>query len=111
MTTHFFDLLNSADKLWVSIFIAKYGDFRIWNISCLQKASWLYKSLCQIAATLKPNLWINMSNPRDINLLGDPWCLDLPISYKPTYVNMSLPIESLSFQDFINGQTFNIEAI
>ena len=36
---------------------------------------------------------------------------DLPIAFKPTYVNMTLPLETLSLQEFIDGHHINLEAM
>lgn len=49
-----------------------------------------------MANVLKPNLQLSVCNPITTSFWDDPWLLDLPLHYKPTFLNMDL-FNNLSF--------------
>lgn len=47
-----------------------------------------FKGLCINANILKPFLWINWFNPVVTSLLHHPWMFEIPIAFKPFFINM-----------------------
>ncbi|XP_039128912.1 uncharacterized protein LOC120265056 [Dioscorea cayenensis subsp. rotundata] len=99
MAKNIFDILNSVNKLWVDIFKLKYHGWHVWNPANVSQSSWFYKSICNSANFIKPNLRILSCNPTSVDFLHDPCLLDLPFSKKPTFLNMSADLEDLHFSD------------
>lgn len=95
MAKNIFDILNSVNKLWVDIFKLKYHGWHAWNLANVSQSSWFYKSICNSANFIKPNLRILSCNPTSIDFLHDPCILDLPLFKKPTFLNMSVDLEAL----------------
>lgn len=43
-----------------------------------------------------------------IILWKDPWCNDVPMALKPTYINMHCPLETLHSKDFVRDNDIDI---
>lgn len=96
MAKHLLSLANREDKIWVNIFLNKYHHWSPWTPGLHSNISNLFKTICKISNVLKPNLCIPICNPAHTNFWDDPWLLDLPLHYKPTFLNMDL-LDNLSF--------------
>lgn len=99
------------DKFWVDIFKTKYGQWSVWNMSHCSRASWFYKSICKTTEIIKPNLLISTCNPNSLNLWDDPCLMDLPIRWKPTYINMDLNWDNITFDDFVYSDQLDYNAL
>ncbi|KAH7655953.1 Reverse transcriptase zinc-binding domain-containing protein [Dioscorea alata] len=91
MAKNLFVVLNCDDKFWVDIFQTNYKDFSIWSSLNISKTSCLYTSLSNSIVDVRVNLVITC-NPNLVNLWKDPWLYEIPIAFKPTYLNMHIPI-------------------
>ncbi|XP_039130894.1 uncharacterized protein LOC120267295 [Dioscorea cayenensis subsp. rotundata] len=107
MAKHFFNYLNNGDAIWVDILRSKYGDFNFWKSKAPTKCSWFFRYLTRIAGRLKPNCRINSVNPARTSFLWDPWCFDIPIALKPTFINMDVDVDLLTVSDVILGDRWN----
>lgn len=58
----------------------------------------------------KVNLWINCANPSTTFVLYHPRMFDVPIAYKPVYLNMNMDFENIQIFDFMANSTWNIHA-
>lgn len=65
----------------------------------------LYSSVVHI----KPYCRINSVNSLNTSFLWDPWCFDVPIALKPTFINMSEEVDQIPFSDLIRGDFWNSE--
>lgn len=107
-----FALLNSEDKIWINIFKSKYsGGWHLWNPDKISKSSLFYKSICNTAKNLRPNIKLLACNPELVDIWNDACFFDLPISRKPTYLNTSLNLEDLQFSDLFSSNGFCSQAI
>ena len=53
------------------------------------------------------NLWINDCNPEVTSFLMDPWCFEIPLALKPTFLNMNLPFEEINAAEFVQDGKLN----
>lgn len=83
-------MVNNSNVWWVSIMNKKYGNFNIWADIVPASCSWFYRGLYRNAKHIRPYLWINIINPAETSFLNDPWYFELPLSHKPTYLNMDI---------------------
>lgn len=90
MDKNIFDILNSSSKIWVDIFKLKYMNWHPWNFGKTNSSSWFFKSTCCSTDFIKLHYRILITNPSYLSLMNDPWLLDLPISHKPTFLNMEI---------------------
>lgn len=74
----------------------------------LKKASYFFKMLWKCVDLFKPNLWINVCNFTLTDFMHDLWVFEPPLAYKPTYIDMDLPIEGLNVADFLNNNTMTL---
>lgn len=58
---------------------------------------------------LNPFLWINCLDPASTSFLYHPWCFDIPIAFKPVFLNMNFTVENLAICDFLQHNTWNID--
>lgn len=93
MAKRIFSILNMDNKHWVDIFNAKYKDWHPWDIPHFSHSSWFYKSISNSASILKNNFQIISCNPSFVNFWKDPCLFDIPISFKPTYLNIDYHLE------------------
>ncbi|XP_039134322.1 uncharacterized protein LOC120271710 [Dioscorea cayenensis subsp. rotundata] len=109
MAKHAFSIANNSDKIWVSIFLHKYPNWRIWNNCSQSSVSSLHKAISKTMFVLKPNFHLATCNPNLVNVWEDPWILDLPLKYKPTFINMNVT-DTLAVTSFISEGTYNLNA-
>lgn len=60
---------------------------------------------------IKSNLWINSVNQESISTLNDPCVFDIPISFKPTFVNMDRLILNPQAANFMENGNQNFNAL
>ena len=60
---------------------------------------------------IKPNLWISVCNQYTVDFLKEPWFFDILLVYKPTFMNMDLPLDHCKIYDFLNGNSVKREEI
>ena len=53
---------------------------------------------------------MNSINPNNDNFKEDPWCYDVPLDSKPTFLNMGIDNNIYRTKDFINDSSGNVEA-
>ncbi|XP_039135720.1 uncharacterized protein LOC120273142 [Dioscorea cayenensis subsp. rotundata] len=109
MAKHAFSIANNSDKIWVSIFLHKYPHWCIWNSCSHSSDSSLHKAISKTMSVIKQNFHLATCNPNLVNVWEDPWLLDLPLNYKPTFINMNV-IDDLAVNSFISENTFNSNA-
>lgn len=51
---------------------------------------------------MKPNLWIISFNPMQTSFLFYPWLFDVPLAFKPTYLNVSADLSAINMTDLFN---------
>ncbi|XP_039113810.1 uncharacterized protein LOC120249385 [Dioscorea cayenensis subsp. rotundata] len=107
LAKHVFSIINKDDKLWVSIFLHKYRSWTIWGNAMHSNVSAFHKDIIKTVNCIKPNLHLQICNPSLTNVWDDPWILDLPLSRKPTFINMDI-IDNISINSFILNASFNI---
>lgn len=54
---------------------------------------------------------MNSVNSDTLSLMSDRWCFEVPLSLKPNFLNMNLDLNLLQASDFINGHSWNFEAL
>lgn len=89
----------------------KYGKINFWFDIVPYKCSWFFRGLCKYVAFIKRFCRINSFNPSSNSFLMDPWCFDLPIALKPTFINMATNFEHLNISDLTHENhwdTFNL---
>lgn len=79
-----------------------------WEIHIPSNCSWLFRGMCKIADDIKAYLWMQSINPHTVSFLHDPCCFEMPIAFKPTFLNMQLDFESFSVTDFIQDNAWDI---
>ncbi|XP_039133286.1 uncharacterized protein LOC120270351 [Dioscorea cayenensis subsp. rotundata] len=105
MAKNVFKYLNSDIIFWVDIARHKYGRLNFWTDHIPANCSWFFKGLCRTASTLKQNLWIKSFNPTQTSFLFDPWLFEIPLAFKPTYLNVNTDLNAYHLSDLIdNGQ-------
>lgn len=109
MAKNVFHLINNANVWWVSIMNLKYGNFNVWKDNVPANCSWFYRGLYRNAKHIRPFLWINSINPALISFWNDPWYFQIPLSHKPTYLNMDYVHDNFNFVDLICGSSWNID--
>lgn len=100
MAKHVFKYLNRDNVIWVDILRLKYGYINFWKDTAPHKCSWFFRSLYYTAFQIKPFCKLNSINPDNTSFLWDPWCFDIPITYKPTYINME--------EDLLHANIFDL---
>lgn len=89
----------------------KYGNRNFWSHEALSTCSTFFKRLSKTADLLKPYLWINYLNPSVTFVLHHPWMFEIPIAYKPVYLNMDINFEVSQISNFLDNATWNIYAL
>ncbi|XP_039129310.1 uncharacterized protein LOC120265457 isoform X2 [Dioscorea cayenensis subsp. rotundata] len=103
MAKHVFGFLNKKDGIWVDVLSHKYDKLDFWRNTAPVNCSWFYRSLHKAAPQIKPFCRINLINPALTSFCWDPWCFDIPIALKPTFINMNVDVNLLSISDVVNG--------
>lgn len=111
MAKNVFSILNYDCKIWVNIFNYKYKDWLVLNPGKIAHSSWFYKLIFNSFDFLKPYLKLISCNSSKVDLWNDPCILDLPISKKPTFLNMSIHFEDVHFSNFINSNGMCLESL
>ncbi|XP_039113706.1 uncharacterized protein LOC120249264 [Dioscorea cayenensis subsp. rotundata] len=111
MAKHAFNYLNLRDTIWVDLIFHKYGCFNVWKDSIPVNCSWFFRGLCRTLIQIKPFLWIKNVNPSDVSFLFDPWLFEIPLAFKPTYLNMDLNLDGFSINDFVVDIHWNLAAL
>lgn len=101
MAKHMFKYLNRFDAIWVDILYLKYGHIYFWTDKVPPNCSWFFRGLCKTTNFIKLFCKINSFNHDYTSFLLDPWCFDIPIAFKPTFINMSAEFELINISDFI----------
>lgn len=86
----------------------KYGAFNFWKYSAPVNCSGIFRCLVNTAICIKHFCRINCINPINTSFLWDPWCFDIPIARKPTFINMSEDLDNTSILDFLHRHRWNI---
>lgn len=108
MAKNVFKYLNLDNAFWVDIIHCKYGNINFWQDSIPPKWFWVFWGLCNTASVLKPNLWLRSINTNYTSFLCGPWLFDIPLSFKPTFLNVQVDFEFLTiFELAPNGSWDN----
>ncbi|XP_039128871.1 uncharacterized protein LOC120265002 [Dioscorea cayenensis subsp. rotundata] len=99
MAKHVFKYLNKFDAIWVDILHFKYGCINFWTDPTPPR--------CSTAFALKHHCWIKCVNPTCTSILYDPWCFDVPLAFKHTFINMDGVSNSVNLMDFISHNDWN----
>lgn len=85
----------------------KYGDLLNWSLVPLPKCSWFFRSLCKTAESIKSQLRINSVCPPNTSFLCDPWCSEIPLAFKPTFLNMNFNLDQIKMKDLISNGSWD----
>ncbi|XP_039145745.1 uncharacterized protein LOC120282984 [Dioscorea cayenensis subsp. rotundata] len=107
MAKNVISYLNHHDAIWVDILYRKYGNFNFWTDSTPANCSWFFRGLCHNANIIKPHLWLYHFNPAHIDLMLDPWYFEIPLAFKPTFLNMDFDLHLLSLSDLLLNDVWN----
>lgn len=102
MAKNLFAFLNDEDRLWIHILHLKYGNFNVWDPNKPKKMSWFFQQLRNSADQLKPYLCFKECSPDSTNFLLDPWIFEIPLAFKPTFINMDILVEHLNVADILD---------
>lgn len=69
------------------------------------------KTCANDAEIIIPNLWINVINPLQVSIMQDIWLFKIPLNLKPSYVNMQLDWDNITFADFHNNLEWNVQML
>ncbi|KAH7689115.1 hypothetical protein IHE45_03G075400 [Dioscorea alata] len=56
-------------------------------------------------------LWINCVNPVITSFLSHPWMFDIPIAFKPVFLNMNFNVEEITIDDLLVNSSWNMNAL
>lgn len=101
MAKHIFKFLNNENLIWVDILRDKYGNINFRHDHPPNKCSWFFQGLCHSAIFIKQQCKLNTVNPDKASLLWDPWCFDIPVALKPTYINMNIDFNHITLNDLV----------
>ena len=73
------------------------------------KCSWFYISLCRAADIVRSYMWINIYNPNNTSFLNDPWCFEISLVLRFTFLNMDFGLQSLRRSNFISDSKWKWE--
>lgn len=85
----------------MDIIISKYGFCNVWDLYPPAECFWFFLSLCAVMVKIRPHLWIKIYNRSGISFLNDPWCFNLPMAPKPTFMNMDVEFKHLNITEFV----------
>ncbi|XP_039136204.1 uncharacterized protein LOC120273607 [Dioscorea cayenensis subsp. rotundata] len=111
MSKNVFKYLNSDNIFWVDIASHKYGHLNFWVNSIPAICSWIFRGICRTASNLKHNLWIKSFNPAQTSILFDPWLFEIPIAFKPTYLNVNTDLSDTCLSDFFVNDLWNVDKL
>lgn len=107
MAKNVFKYLNAENVFWVDIARQKYGCLNFWNDPIPSKCSWVFRGICLFATVLKPNLWIKTVNPLQTSFMLDPWLFDVPLAFKPTFLNVNVDFLDIRLIDIVTDGQWN----
>ncbi|XP_039138794.1 uncharacterized protein LOC120276131 [Dioscorea cayenensis subsp. rotundata] len=99
--------LNHRDAIWVDILHHKYGQVNFWTDSIPANCSWFFRGLWYNANIIKPHLWMHHFDVNRTDFMLDPWYFDIPLAFKPTYINMNYDQDSLSMTNLFLDNAWN----
>ncbi|XP_039127505.1 uncharacterized protein LOC120263608 [Dioscorea cayenensis subsp. rotundata] len=111
MAKNLFNFLNKQDALWVDILYLKYGDPNFWSLNTPPNCSAFFKGLNITAYVLKTYLWIKTLNLVLTSFWHHPWMFDIPITFKPVFINMDLNLDNLKIDDLLTNSSLNLNAL
>ncbi|XP_039136968.1 uncharacterized protein LOC120274488 [Dioscorea cayenensis subsp. rotundata] len=111
MAKNVFTYLNADNVFWVEIARHKYGRINFWTDLIPPRCSWVFRSICKTASILKPNLWINTFNPIQTSFQFDPWLFDVPIAFKPTFLNVSADFSNPTMSELVVNGHWNFSLL
>lgn len=111
MAKNVFSYLNHHDAIWVGILINKYRIVNFWNDTIPVNCSWFFRGMWHTANLIKPQLWLYNFNPDLTDLLTHPWYFELPLAFKPTYLNMDINLDLMSLSDFFLDNNWNVNLL
>ena len=112
MSKNVFNYLNNnSNTIWVDILHLKYGVLHHWNIKILPKCSQFFRSLCKAMDVIRNNLLLAFVDFSSTNFFQDLWCFDIPISYKPCFLNMNSDFDNISVVDVTTNSNWDLVAL
>lgn len=69
MDKNVIDFLNYDTKFFIDIMRIKYRAYKIWSNFIPSNHSWLYRSFCNLAKIISPNIWIKSFNANNVRFL------------------------------------------
>lgn len=87
----------------------KYGKFDIWKGNIPAKCSWFYRGMVHNALIIRSFLWMNSFNPNMTSFLNDPWYFEIPIAYKPTFLNMDIDYSIFQISELLVNIHWDID--
>lgn len=85
----------------VDILHLKYETLNFWKDLILSCCSWFFRGMCHVTFKLRSFFWLNFVNPNQTSFLFDTWCSEITLALNPTYLIMSLDLDSYCISDFI----------
>lgn len=73
----------------------------------MPKWSWFFRGFCQYLDHIRPHLRIREDNPLMVSFLKDPWCFEVPISLRPTFLNVDYVDNDFAIADLILNSNWN----
>lgn len=83
----------------------------MWTSSIPASCSWFYRGLCRNANHIKPFLWMSNINPANTSFPYDPWYFDIPLAFKPTFLNMDMDLKSIQLFNLLLDTHWNIHLL
>ncbi|XP_039131805.1 uncharacterized protein LOC120268480 [Dioscorea cayenensis subsp. rotundata] len=108
MAKNVISYLNHHDAIWVDILYHKYGQVNFWTDTIPANCSWFFRGLWHNADIIKPQLWLHHFYPAATNIMFDSWYFEIPLAFKPTYLNMHVDYDHLNMSDLILDDGWNI---
>lgn len=109
MAKNLFKFLNADDVCCVDILVLKYGKYNFWRDSVPPNASVFFKGLCISADIIRPFYLMNLVNPNHTSIIFDPWCFEISLTFKPTFLNMNVHLASMNFTDLGLNGSWNLD--
>lgn len=107
MTKNLFKFLNADDVYWADILVFNYGRLNFWKDPVFPNCLAFFKGLSSTVDIIKPFCWINFVNPNYSFVFFDPWCFEILLAFKPTFLNMNLGLVSLNFSNLVSNDSWN----
>lgn len=69
------------------------------------------RGLCNSPAFIKHNCKINSVNLTSASFLWNPWCFDIPVALKPTFLNMNVNLDQIHLSDLVQGDQWDHQSL